>query len=277
MEDVLPDLRIVATDALTPHEQADRQRSEPLARRLQAEGLLRNPPVVTALGTPDGRFVILDGANRYTAATVLELPHLLVQVVDYDDPALRLSTWYHVVAGCDRATLDFTLDGLDGLVREPGDLLHARAALARRDVLASVVFADGQVELLRAGGDLRARTAVLNAIVDGYKGCAKIYRTTTDRVAEVRELYRELTAIVVFPHYDPAEILDLARDGIPLPAGITRHIIPRRALRLNYPLERLAGAHSLAEKNAELQEWLRERLAAKGVRYYAEPTVLFDE
>ena len=34
---------------------------------------------------------------------------------------------------------------------------------------------------------------------------------------------------------------------------------------------------SLEEKNAALQQWVNERTARKGVRYYAEPTVLYDE
>jgi hypothetical protein len=85
-------------------------------------------------------------------------------------------------------------------------------------------------------------------------------------------------AIVVFPHYEPAEILVAARDGVHLPPGITRHIIRGRAMRLNYPLDALQdNGDSLEVKNLQLQAWIQERSAAKRVRYYAEPTFLFDE
>jgi len=50
-----------------------------------------------------------------------------------------------------------------------------------------------------------------------------------------------------------------------------------RALHLNYPLEELAADRPLEEKNEALQRWIQERIARKGVRYYAEATVLFDE
>ena len=45
-----PDLRILPVDLLVEHEYNDMQRTEPLARRLESEGLLKNPPVVTPLG-----------------------------------------------------------------------------------------------------------------------------------------------------------------------------------------------------------------------------------
>lgn len=277
MDEIIPDLRIVPTDLLMPHEWHDHQRSVPLAERLKIEGVLKNPPIVAPLGGGDPRFVVLDGANRYTAATVLGLPHMLVQVVDYDDPRLQISTWFHALTDCALNTFDFALEEVTGLYRERGDLLHARAALARRDILAYVVYAEDRVDLLRADGDLRARTTVLNAMVEGYTPCARLHRTTSDRIAEARQVFDHLMAIVVFPHYGPAEVLELARDGLMLPPGLTRHIIPLRAMRLNYPLARLDSDETLEAKNAALREWIKDRVAAKAVRYYAEATVLFDE
>jgi hypothetical protein len=50
-----------------------------------------------------------------------------------------------------------------------------------------------------------------------------------------------------------------------------------RALRVNYPLEELSANKSLEDKNAALDRWVNERVARKGVRFYAESTVLFDE
>ena len=38
-------------------------------------------------------------ANRVTAASALGLVHVVAQVVDYDDPALALDTWHHLVCG----------------------------------------------------------------------------------------------------------------------------------------------------------------------------------
>lgn len=273
----LPKLRIVPLDRLILHEQHDAQRSAPLAERLKTEGVLMNPPVVAPVDQSEERYVVLDGANRVTAAQRLGLPHLLVQVVDYEDPELQLSTWYHIVTGCEPQAFTARLAAIDGLSLTPSGLSQARAALARRDILAYLVCPSEEVYLVEGGHDLHSRAALLNALVDAYKDLCRIYRTNTDRISQLLHLYPDLVAIVVFPHYQPVEILELACRGARLPAGITRHIVPRRALRLNLPLYILADERSTEEKNAWLEEWLRRKVANKQVRYYAESTVLFDE
>src|SRR5579859_1427896 len=80
-----PDLRILPIELLIEHEYNDAQRTGPLAKRLEAEGLLKNPPIVAPLDD-DPRFVVLDGANRTTALNALGYQHCLVQVVKYEDP-----------------------------------------------------------------------------------------------------------------------------------------------------------------------------------------------
>jgi hypothetical protein len=63
-----------------------------------------------------------------------------------------------------------------------------------------------------------------------------------------------------------------------LPPGISRHLVRGRAMRLHYPLEAFRDdGESLEQKNAQLQRWIQQRMAEKRVRYYAEPTFLFDE
>lgn len=272
----MPVLRFVPVEALIPHEQADRVRTEPLAERLRTEGVLKNPPVVTPI--PDEpRYVVLDGANRVAAARRLGLPHLVVQVVDYEDPRLVVEAWTHVVCGEDAAAFFEALRGLEGLSLEPAERLHARAELARRQALAYLACPRGEIYLIRAEGDLYRRTALLNALVDLYKTRFRFYRTATDHLDQILPYYEAVIAVVVFPRYEPAEIMELARNGVRLPAGITRHIIPYRALRINIPLERMAAPESLEEKNQWLAEWFRRKLANREIRVYEESVVVFDE
>jgi len=86
-----------------------------------------------------------------------------------------------------------------------------------------------------------------------------------------------MAALVIFPSYRPTDILRLVREGERVPSGITRHIIPMRALRINIPLSVLLADEPLEAKQAWLQEWWQERMAANAVRYYTESTFLFDE
>src|SRR5215207_1963202 len=95
-----PDLRIVPLASLVEHEFNDAQRTEPLAKRLEVEGLLKNPPIVAPLEDDDqDRFVVLDGANRTMALNQLGYPHALVQVVPYTNPPVTLTTWHHLICG----------------------------------------------------------------------------------------------------------------------------------------------------------------------------------
>jgi hypothetical protein len=274
----LPDLRFVAVEALVPHEQHDPLRSAPLVERLRAEGVLRNPPIVTPFPPDEDRFVVLDGANRATAAAAAGLPHLVVQVVRYEDAGLRLTTWHHALTQVAAHEFERSLHEVAGLSTAATGLRHARAVLARREALAFVSFQDGRALTLHGDGELHQRNAVLNAVVDRYRGRVRLHRVASDSFADARAEHPEVTALVVFPHFEPAEILELATSGARLPAGITRHVIPWRALRLNVPLERLADrAQTAEEKDRWLAEWLREKMLKREVRFYQESTVLFDE
>ena len=277
----LPDLRFVPTDAVFPHEYHDPQRSQPLVDRLRASGTLKNPPIVTQVG--DGmrvepRFVVLDGANRSTAARAAGWPHLLVQVVRYESPSVELFTWYHALTADARELLEHGLASMTGLEIEHHHRLHARALLARREALACVVLHEGDVIVARGGRTLHERNELLNALVHLYQDKLPYTRVNSDSLSAARREHPDVQALVIFPRYDPSEVIDLASAGEYLPAGITRHLIRWRALRVNVPVAMCADTNlALDEKNRWLETWTAERLTKRDVRFYEEPTVLYDE
>jgi len=276
----LPDLRFVPVESLLAHEQHDEQRMQPLVRRLREQGVLKNPPIVAPLGDDPDRpcFILLDGANRASAARAAGLPHIVVQVVRYDSPDVELSTWFHALADYPHDELMETLAKIPGLERRSESLLHARAVLARREALAYVVCADGSVDTLHGGADLKEHNDLLNAVVNVYRGGTRFYRVASDSLEAARSRYPEITALLVFPHFTPDEVIELATSGARLPAGITRHLVRWRALRVNIPIDRLADKTQSTElKNRWLDDWLKERLAQRQMRFYEEPTVVFDE
>ena len=116
---VLPTLRMLPTELLVPHEDYDPRRVEKLSRRILEEGLLKNPPVVAAI-PDDERFVVMDGANRANAFKAGGIPHIVVQVVSYDDPGVILDTWYHVVSGMPFEEFE---------AADPSDRIHAARRL----------------------------------------------------------------------------------------------------------------------------------------------------
>ncbi|MFN8496451.1 MAG: hypothetical protein U0641_01230 [Anaerolineae bacterium] len=269
----MPILRIVPATALVLHEDADPRRVERLTRRMREDGIIKNPPIVTPLS--DSRYVVLDGANRVSGLWALGAPHAVVQVVTYE--RVELDTWYHLITHMDRDDL------LDAIRRVPGVRLSAtrrdtaRRALDERAISAYVVCPDGDAYSIANGGDLADEARILVDISNIYRGAANIQRVRIDDMAALTHMYDDVAALLVYPPFTRSDILALAASEAKVPTGITRHVIPGRALRLNLPLALLEGPGSTEDKNAWLVQWERERLAAKAVRYYAESTYLFDE
>lgn len=266
----LPDLRIVMRDAVHLHEDADLVRVERLAQRLSREGVLRNPPAAAALA--DGGFVVLDGANRTSALARLGIPVLPLQVLDYDDPHLRLDVWRHLIV----EPMDFA-----GLLRahglHPDELSPADAARALDDRAIAVYLLTGTRALAVPLSPERRLATILSDVVDTYKRRARIYRVPTSDLETLAGAYGSIAAVVVFPRLTKRDIVEIAASPAKLPTGITRHLIPGRALRVNLPLPALLAPEDLAAKNRWLAGLLRRRLLEHSVRYYPEGAFLFDE
>ncbi len=263
----LPDLRVVPSAALRLHEECDPERVARLARRLAAEGVLRNPPVVAPLGGET--YVVLDGANRVTALQQVGAPHQVVQVVDYDDPAVVLDVWAHLLpddAGAVRAAGRW----------EPMSADDLQAGLAGGGLACGLVTRAG---VFGMGGrpDLAGRVRVMHAVVAAYKGRQTIYRVQPAALEALAREYGRADALVVFPRLSKADIRAIADLPEKLPTGISRHVIPLRALRVNVDLALLCGPEGTADKQARLDEAIRTRLLEHRVRLYPEPTVLYDE
>jgi hypothetical protein len=242
--------------------------------------VLKNPPIVTEARSPERGecFVVLDGANRVSVARDSDLPHFLVQVVRYDDAAVKLTTWHHALSGFPYERLERELQRVPGLTLRLEDLGHARALLARREAIAYIVAGEDRALTLLGDHGLYERNALLNAVVDLYRDRVPFHRATRDGLREARARFPDVTALVVFPRFHPDEILEIATSGARLPAGITRHVIPWRALRVNVALDLLADpAKTIEEKNRWLRAWVEERTVQKNIRFYEESTVLYDE
>lgn len=271
----LPDLRVLPASLVTPHEDIDPRRVARLAERLAQEVRLKNPPIVAPIPETE-RFVVLDGANRCLALQKLGAAYLFAQVVHYGQPGLILDTWYHVVSGMSLEAFERALQHIDDLQLLPTSLQEAREALATGNAAAYIV-ANDTVRIVCPRQGCSRDLALLGDIVDAYKGRADIFRASNDEWSLQAPYYPHITALVIFPQLQPADILLAARSGKFVPSGITRHLIPNRAINTNFDLQVLLSPGSLEEKQTWLGQWLMERMAANAIRYYAESTFTFDE
>ncbi|MDE2859228.1 MAG: hypothetical protein OXN94_15390 [Chloroflexota bacterium] len=262
-----PDLRIVNIDDVLPHEKSDAQRSQPLISRLQQAEYFTNPPVVAALG--NGKYVLMDGANRHSSLKYLDYDHILIQVVDYESQFIELGVWQHIVSDWQPDEFLSRLEAIRDIeIREGWD---SRA-------VAQVLLREGPVYGLHASTDnLFKRNSTLRRVVESYHRHATLYRSPLTDPDQIWSLYPCAIALVMFPRYQPQDIIDAATKEAFLPPGVSRHIIHGRALKLNYPMRKLREESPLEEKNRELKQWLQRKLAERSVRYYAEATYQFDE
>ncbi|MDP3769301.1 MAG: hypothetical protein Q8S13_14910 [Dehalococcoidia bacterium] len=266
----LPDLRIVSARDVSLHEDADPVRVERLVSRLRQDGMLRNPPVAAALS--HGRYVVLDGANRTSALAAIGAPVVALQVVDYADPAIRLEVWRHLIVEPMDPVAAVRAAGLS--VERASRDAAARALDERKVACYIVTDHDAFVVALSQS---RPLAATLSLAVGAYKGAARIYRVPTEDFEALAREYGEVSAIIVFPRLSKEDILEIAASPAKLPTGITRHLIPGRALRLNLSLDALTAPGDVEQKNQALRDLMRRRLLEGAVRYYPEGAYLFDE
>ncbi len=268
-------LRVVPVGSVVPHEAYDPKRVEALARRLQEDGILVNPPVVTRWGDV---YVVLDGATRVTAFQRLGYPHIVVQIVELDQDELQLHTWYHAVHSMDPTVLLALVQETPGLTVRAMAPEEVRAAFADPATLAVLHLLDGRVFRLQVdAAGAHDWLEVLNHLVGAYTDAGTVARTLTTEMEALHAQYPDLAGLFVFPQFPIHKVLEVASQGRTMPAGITRFVVPGRVLRLNAPLDILRSHEPLHAKSAWLDQFVQHKLAHRKVRYYQEPVILLDD
>ena len=268
-----PDLRIVPVADLLLHERVDLERVTRLIDRLSADGILKNPPIVASLPGSD-RFLLLDGANRVSAIQNLDIPHLIVQVEPFENEKLEVRHWNHVVRDIEARELLRKAREMPGVsVREgrPEDSTE-------EGFLASVTTEEDRSLLLFDRGSRADRVEHLHAVVDVYyRGEARMDRVNHADVAALRQHHPHFGALVSFPDFAKSDVRAVAEGGHLLPSGVTRILVPRRVLGFNLRLPLLKSNLPLEEKRRWLAEEMRHKVSEHKVRYYQEPTFVFDD
>ncbi len=270
-----PDLRIVSVSNLLLHERVDLERVTRLINRLSADGILKNPPVVASLEGSD-RFLLLDGANRVSAIQNLDIPHLIVQVEPFENPRLEVRHWNHVVRDIEAHRLLEQAPGLPGITAEkgrPGD-----DASRSGNLLASIITGEEEALHLLSRGPLEERVQNLHAMVDVYyRGDARMDRVNHADIAVLTKQHPHFGALVSYLDFPKPDVRAVAEGGFLLPSGVTRILVPRRVLGFNLRLPLLKSSLPLEEKRRWLQDEIHHKVAEHKVRYYQEPTFVFDD
>lgn len=255
----MPVLRVVPLGRIRRHEEVDPFRVARLQRRIEEEGTQVNPMICAE--APGGDLVLLDGATRTEALKALGLKHAVVQIVDPE--AVILETWHHVVrqAQPDEVVVQIT-------ARE-------ELALADDQGTPRIHIAENGVRSVLGNGS--SVNATLSALVDSYVGRWTVSRVTDPSHEEIDWRFPDWAVIVEFPTLHIEDVMKAAIGDDHLPAGVTRFLVPGRALRLNVDLSLLESNSSEGEKQESLDSMLAARARAGRVRQYEETIVILDD
>ena len=271
----LPEMQIVDTSSMRPHEGIDEGRSQRLIRALQTQGFLKNPPAVLRIEGKKERYVVLDGANRTTAVRKMGFPHMLVQIAN---EGVEVRSWNHILSGGNLRPMLEKVKRIPGLELSETDEFRAAAALAREESLAYLVLSDGETwQLTVDSGGISEKLSYLAEFVGLYVGHFRRERTTTSNLNGLSNLYPDMNCLIVYPQFSVNDVIEVASSGQLFPSGLTRFLISPRALRVNFPLAMLADRSPVEEKRQALREWIQQRVEQRRVPYYAESTFVFDE
>lgn len=254
----LPRLRVVPLESIRRHEEVDPLRVDRLRSRLETEGIQVNPMVCIETSGED--LVLLDGATRTEALRSLGLGHAVVQLVD--ENTVGLSTWHHVVRSA-------PLDDFVSAVSEPSEM-----ELTTAEWPPTIHLSDGRSYHARGIGI--SPNATLAHLVKTYIGHWRVNRSPEADVSLAARNYPDWTALIEFPSLTLEEVMKAALGQDLLPAGITRFLVPERALRLNVSLSLLESG-TQEEKQSALDDLIAERAGEGRIRRYAEPVFILDE
>jgi L-serine kinase (ATP) / ParB family transcriptional regulator, heme-responsive regulator len=277
----MPTLRLVGSQQIRFHEHPERARTLRLVDRLRREKVLRNPPIVAELESDS--YLLLDGANRVSAFQELGHSQVPVQVIDYGDPAVQLKGWHHLL-------LEGHVLDLKGAYRRiPGvELSQVRTdqltpLLELRRVYAVLVDATATCwGLFPTSGKSTYGVGewirVLEQVVAAYEGKAELERIKMADYAHLPEVFDSLEhQLCLFPTLTKIELLELARAGLLIPTGLSRHLVPGRALNMNLPLDFLVELPTEAERTEHFTKFV-DRLEVEGrIRYYEEAVFILNE
>lgn len=255
----LPVLRVVPLSAIRRHEEVDPLRVDRLSKRIDSDGTQVNP--MMCMDASGGDLVLLDGATRTESMKKLGLKHAVVQIVD--PASISLGTWHHVVRGVGTGEVLASIEAGEGITLVKGvgtPAVHSN---------------DG--DSFRVTSDTLSDNAALSSLVRGYVGKWAVNRSPDPRVEAVASRFPDWAIIVEFPTLTIDDVMRAAIGHDLLPAGITRFVVPERALRLNMPLELLDSDQSVAEKQLALDDLLEKRARSGRIRRYEEPVFILDE
>jgi hypothetical protein len=263
------ELRLIKSSNVLLHEECEDSRYSRLIERFNEEKILYNPLIV---GSYEDKFILIDGANRYEALKQIGCGTILAQLVNYKGGKVRLKSWYHFVSGITMNDLKnyLTQNGIEFKKWKRGKLDKVNRV--------GVISKNGEAICVKFSKDLDEMMRSLCSLNKYYESKYNYTRIDSDTdLSDISALSPDEGLLFIYPDFKKEHIVKIAQLKQKLPAGITRHLIPNRVLRIKYEIQDLKSGDNLQERNDELNILIERKIQSKKVRLYKEPILIFDE
>lgn len=279
MKSKFPKMRIIPIDQICQHEMEDATRTRRLKERILADGHLKNPVVVSKIEKDSQRYVLLDGLHRVEALRDIDSKDVVTQVVDYFNENIKICSWWQLISGPTAREVLKTIESISSLELEDVSDSDLGALKHRNEAIACLILKNKQAFIIKGEKvrGLERKASILANMIDSLHMSFEMHRVMDTEARIVFREQKNATAMLSFPVFEKDEIVRLAIGKSKLPAGITRHIIPWRALGLSVKLELLRDEVPVRKKNELLNRIVEERSEQGSIRFYPEPVVVFDD
>ena len=278
MDKQFPEIVVLPISELKLHEAESVERTAKLQERIRADGFLRNPVIVgKVVQSSKLHYLLLDGVHRINALRNLGCRDVVAQLIEYSNEAVEVEVWHQLIRGVDPANLLKSLKRVFGQALTRKSEAEANELRDKNLVLMHLLLKNGPSYIIERQDSLQSTTAKIRKFVNILISLGEIHRVHEDEAKSVLESSAAATGVLFIQPLNKQHIVEIALSNLKLPAGITRHIIPCRALGIAADLALLRVELSTVEKSKLIHAIINQRIEDERVRFYAEPTFVFNE
>lgn len=253
---IFDSLEIVNLENVVLHEKIDDNRLRRIANEISQHQLLKNPPL--AMRISKNKHLILDGAHRISALKELGYKIAIIQEPKFNlFNELKIEAWGHVVQSEKlinqlEASSEFSLKSNGG------------KKIAQIEMLGEKVI---EVYTLPFEHELEAKIVKTNKLNEFYASntLGEIKRVAPGHAEEIKAG----EAFIKYEAFDYHDLIEIGKNNLILPAGITRVVMPGRLLNINIPLE-ILNQPSFETNQLEYMV----NIWNQSIRYYEDPVFI---
>lgn len=244
------EVSVAGIEELRLHEKVIESYLKELAESIEEDGMVKDPVIVDEVTG-----IVLDGMHRVSAIEFLGYDKIPVCLVDYHDSRVKVGSWSRIFRG-------LPLQELLGFCERIGFEIESCTPEGIEEIL---VERESEIMIVSSEEDCYSLSRGSESMNDIYDSVAEIEEALRKRGVEFRydtekdilERMKSDEIAVLIPIPRKGEIIDTALSDSVFYHKVSRHVVPARPMRVDFPLEFLEM--ELSEADEKLTDHLKSR------------------